>query len=348
MIKTLFFLTSISLCTASLFSQNTSIDPCDAVLNFDGINDYVSVPYAAELNTPTFSLAFWTKVTGNAGAYQSPLTNRGVSKGNLYGYAVYADPSNKWSVLIGNGGDTWYGLGGNDDVVLDKWTYVALTHNGTTGKLYIDGKLTDSVDFVYAPNLTQELRIGAGVTESPNPEFFFKGQVDKMLLWEKTLADTTIMNLMKADWKKIDWSGLVAGWDFNETQQYSPVLTDFTISANDGTLVNMDPQTDWTLADGGPLSAWCYVITSLASDKAGKDLFEVYPNPHKGQLTLHSAGNKEDFTVVVYNVLGHEVFRKAYVATEETQLSYEGEAGMYYMEVMSSTGKTSKQKLVRE
>jgi hypothetical protein len=43
--------------------------------SFDGVNDYVTVPYAAALNTAQFTLEFWSKPTGGAGTWRTPVNS---------------------------------------------------------------------------------------------------------------------------------------------------------------------------------------------------------------------------------------------------------------------------------
>lgn len=44
--------------------------------DFNGSNQYATVPYSAQLNADNFTVSFWARVDGGAGSYRSPITSR--------------------------------------------------------------------------------------------------------------------------------------------------------------------------------------------------------------------------------------------------------------------------------
>ncbi|HAJ60969.1 MAG TPA: hypothetical protein DCP31_18315, partial [Cyanobacteria bacterium UBA8543] len=143
------------------------------VMKFDGVNDCVEVPYSASLNPSQFTVSCWVKVEGGQGSHRSPLTSRSSDSG-LKGYVIYATPENKWEMFVGNG-STWQKLTG-PNVVLNTWTHLTGTYDGSTLTLYINGSVAGTLKTSYAPNAGRPLRIGAGATEG-SPQFCFPGQI---------------------------------------------------------------------------------------------------------------------------------------------------------------------------
>lgn len=202
-----------------------------SVASFDGSNDYIEVPYKKELNPAQFTLSCWAKVEGGQGQWRSPVTCR-TAKGSsaLGGYLLYAGNNNKWQFWTGNGG--WVGLHGAD-VVLNTWTHVAATYDGSTMKLYINGQLSGTpVPSKILINTQYPLRIGAGITEG-NPGFFFNGKITEVRLWDRARSPEEIQASMHQRLRG-DEEGLVAYWPLN--QESGTSAEDQTGKGNPGTL----------------------------------------------------------------------------------------------------------------
>ena len=126
-------------------------------LSFDGSNDKVDVPYAAELNPNQFSFALWVKPNGGT-YYRSPLMCRNDPPQS--GYNLYETPDNDWSFWIGDGTD----VGSNSPVAL-------------------------------LPNPTSLLRIGAGGTPGSGGDLFFPGLIDDVRLYDAAIDAAAVQAL---------------------------------------------------------------------------------------------------------------------------------------------------------
>lgn len=151
---------------------------------FDGIDDKIDILYDAILNPVIFTAEVRVKVTGGAGTFRSPLTSREASPKK--GYTIYASETNNWQLLFSNGTTSWRELNG-PAVVLDKWTNVSISYDGTTMSLYVNGDLVDSAISSYSPNTQFPTRIGAGATEGSG-QFFFNGCIDHVKIYSRALA----------------------------------------------------------------------------------------------------------------------------------------------------------------
>ncbi|MDM8536732.1 FG-GAP-like repeat-containing protein [Desulfobacterales bacterium HSG17] len=230
-------------------------DPCsvsvvaDSALNFDGTDDYVEIPYSAEINPSVFSVEAWAKVTGTTGDFQSVITSR--NDAPSIGYIFYIDPANKWQLWIGNGIGTagWEKLVG-PDIVLNKWTHLAAAYDGTTISFYVNGVNAGSKAAGFSANTSKPLRIGAGSTEGA-PQLFYNGQIDEVRVWNKLLTQTEILS-SRCNTLAGNETGLTAYWRFDHDT--GTTLMDHTANANDGILMNSSANTP--AADGtteGPI-----------------------------------------------------------------------------------------------
>lgn len=149
---------------------------------FDGLDDKVVIPYNANLNTSVFTSLIWTRVTGNKGSYRSQISNR---DGIGNGYVLYANNVDQWSCWIYSGvGATSYGT---TPVNHDTWTLVAIQHDGTNAKMYINGIYDSGGVMAYSPQGTANLSIGAGANEGAG-DYWDKGAIGEVLIFNRVLS----------------------------------------------------------------------------------------------------------------------------------------------------------------
>ncbi|AHJ31470.1 LamG domain-containing protein [Nodularia spumigena CS-584] len=155
------------------------------VMQFDGFNDYVEVPYEPALNPSQFTVSLWAKITGEEGAGRSLLTSSDADEKG--GYSIQANSRNKWELTVGDG--NWSTIIG-PDVVSNIWTHIAGTYDGNMLRLYVDGVLCGTLETAYTPNGSCPLRIAAAGSGG-SPASFFPGQMAEFRIWDvaRTQAD---------------------------------------------------------------------------------------------------------------------------------------------------------------
>jgi len=236
-----------NLSSASINSVNVVTD---YALNFDGINDYVSIPDDPFGNNNTFTIQVWVKPeAANDGAF--------------HGFVGLQDGKRKPSLWVSTGGDLHYdsykgtvrysGIisdGNNRFFTEGEWVYVGWTNDGSNYKFYKNGNLVateTAPDTFHAPD-SQGYQIG-------KVDNYFKGQIDEVAIWDVALSSTDITALYNsgnglkasANSGNYDNSGdLVGYWKFNEGN--GSTLTDNTSNSNNGSLTNMDPSSDWEMS----------------------------------------------------------------------------------------------------
>ena len=196
---------------------------------FDGSNDYVNVPYSADLNSDNFTVSFWARVSGGDGTYRAAINSRGQSGTERYGFTIYAASANRWEFWTGNvlGGPTWHELHG-PAVTNNTWTHVSVsfeqtgTGTGTillgTKKIYVNGtEVASAANVPYRPMrsaVTNPLTIGAGGTNGDS--FRFTGNVDEARYYSQVLTAAQIQSVMNATHPCVSNPTPIAEWRMDE------------------------------------------------------------------------------------------------------------------------------------
>jgi len=160
-----------------------------AAANFDG-NDTLEIPYNAALNTPSFTVAAWVKVSGGSG-HRAVWTSRDLIKGHM----LYVNPDNVWNFTVGNGVE-WVSLSGAP-ATTGVWTHVAGVYDAIsqTMRLYVNGQLAgNQTGVAFVPNTARPFRVGAGATEGA-PQFHFNGLIDEVSVYARALSADEIRAL---------------------------------------------------------------------------------------------------------------------------------------------------------
>lgn len=167
---------------ASVVSQRSG-----RVLNFDGVNDFMSIPDSNQLDvTGPVGLAIWVRGTSTA---NKVLTEKG---------------ANKTLVLQPNGANDFYYLDGfagpaivsglNTLIFNGSWHNITATFNGATRSLYVDGVLRHTSAMSVPAANADEFVIGARSDGS----VAWQGQVDGVLVYSRALSPQEIINNFNA------------------------------------------------------------------------------------------------------------------------------------------------------
>ena len=164
-------------------------------LDFDGSDDYVEIPYSADLNPALFTIEAWVKVEGGSGTFRSPITSREVfsAGADSRGYILYAGSDDQWQFWTGSGGAAW-GQVNSNVAVTSEWTHVAGSYDGSTLRIYVNGELANSAAGSYSANPVQPLRIGVGGGDVSLGmlDFYFNGKIDDVRIWSDERTEEEI------------------------------------------------------------------------------------------------------------------------------------------------------------
>jgi PKD repeat protein len=168
-------------------------------LEFDGTDDYVEIPDSSSLDTGTmFSIEAWFKT--NDVNKVDPGTGSETQTIVMYGWDPADGKNNVLHIMDGKLYFAIRGFGtglddlvGTTQIVNNRWYHTALTYDGTTAKLYLNGELEDSQ---YAQmNLDADSRVLIGRYQNPafyNINFHFDGNIDEVAIWPRSLSGPEI------------------------------------------------------------------------------------------------------------------------------------------------------------
>ena len=149
-------------------------------ISFDGLGDYVSVPYVG--NLPQGSVAFWLKSSGSTGNTQLFFEGDGTSQ--------YSSPG-----FEGDSANFYFFL--NEDVYVipttytqGMWTHFAGTWDGSTCKLYKNGALVSSLSCLAGENGITNFYIGGR-----GSSYTTYGLMDELKVYNRALSLSEVQSL---------------------------------------------------------------------------------------------------------------------------------------------------------
>jgi hypothetical protein len=151
---------------------------------------FLQVPWHPDLNPAVFTVECWARVTGGTNTFRAAVSNRSDQNGQSCGFVLYAGGNNRWQFLTGSGSTgTWEPVESPANLVLNTWTHVVATFDGTTKRLYLNGtEVASRASTAFNRNTTQGMRIGAGVNESTTAGFPFQGSLDEVAIYPSALT----------------------------------------------------------------------------------------------------------------------------------------------------------------
>lgn len=153
-------------------------------LSFGGVTGNVKVVNAARLNpVNAITMMAWAKTNENK-------TAKIFEKGDWDGHGVGQDKWNGWfaSIRLDNGTSQTVSWGGGVPI-FNEWYHLAMTYDGTTLKMYVNGQLRDSRSI--AGKLVVNSR-DISVGSDNNAQKFFNGSIDEVKMFDKALSQTEI------------------------------------------------------------------------------------------------------------------------------------------------------------
>ena len=223
-------------------------------LALNGANQYVTFGTATNLDAATFTLELWfnwtgggaTASTGSGGVSAIPLIAKargeydGDDRDGNYILGIRASDSVLIADFEEGAGGTSLGLNhpvtGTTAVTPNVWHHAAVTYDGSTWNLYLDGRLDRTLAVGQPPqfNSIQHAALGSALDSSGVPQGYFHGILDEARIWDYARTGLQISNNMTV-MIPVE-GGLLGRWALDETS--GTVAHDSAGRAIDGTLVN--------------------------------------------------------------------------------------------------------------
>ena len=316
-------------------------------LNFDGVNDHILLSAATINNLPQGSIGAWIRPTA------AVLDNQTIC-------AKQSDFENSYAIFS-IGGDTaangklFYkskngaSIVSTSSIVANQWTHVAVTFTGTQAQIYLNGVLdaTASGDFSL-PNDTSVTATSIGAWLGNGNGQYFTGDIDEFRVWNVTLSQTDIQNLMNCEAQS--QPELVAYYKFNQGNDNAinssiTSLTDSSGNNYTGTLTSFaltGSTSNWKVSSPVTIGNVCTVLNTIGFDINSN--FKVYPNPSTGIFTI---ALKEEASVEIYDLLGKVIYTNKVNAGESKIDISNYQSGIYLLNVKTENGSTT-QKVMKE
>jgi hypothetical protein len=177
-------------------------------LEFNGTSDYVEVPDSDELNiTQNLTWATWFKPSitidpSNASAY------RLMSKNNAYFFLFNYEQIGNLGFLIKDGGTNYFVHSQTNEWKKEEWYHVVGTYDGKVLKIYINGKLEGEKEHKGSIDASP-LTMWIGADDLPH---YFPGAIDETQVYNRTLSDAEVKNLMNSSAAVEPHAKLTTSW----------------------------------------------------------------------------------------------------------------------------------------
>ena len=195
-------------------------------LDFDGTDDYVTLPNSINMGTSDFTISIRFKTDDVGSGRQQVIQQTGGNANRV--------------IAINNGGVIASQLGSTSSesgftASANTWYHVVLVHDDSenTLKWYVDGTAKNTNTSVNIGSNTGQFKLG---TNSGSSDKWFDGQMDELRIWNDARTAAEIKEYMHKEVAS-DASGLVAYYKMSNGSGTS--LTDNSSNSNTGTLTNM-------------------------------------------------------------------------------------------------------------
>ena len=204
-----------------------------STLDFDGVDDNVTFRNSFNL-TSNFSIELWVKSETQNSNLQTIFSKREA-------YSL----TNGYDIRLTNGFISFNWNNGQSLVSphplnLNQWHHVAVTFNGSTYKLYIDGIEMNSTAGIAPISNNRDCLAGA-MDQNTNPPFkpvnYFDGGMDELRIWNVALTEEQIRHMMNQevednagtihgstvplDVSGLNWSNLIGYYQMNQSSDIS-------------------------------------------------------------------------------------------------------------------------------
>ncbi len=254
-----------------------------AALNFDGVDDYVSVTRLS-MGDAGRSIQAWIKTTStdSVSAYPGSAalsiigdntntvgTGFGITGGKLKYLHLDSDFS------------TWHSVIGVTSVNDGNWHHVTVTHDASNGivKLYVDGVLDATASNIYDQgNSTYSSynAIGASYLDGIGYGDFFQGSIDEVRIWNRVLSCDEVFQQRNCELVGNE-SGMQEYYQFNDGLASADntainITPDLAGGDNNGTPMNFalnGASSNWITPGGVTSGVACGTVTNPEIDVLG-------------------------------------------------------------------------------
>lgn len=180
----------------------------NAALTLNGTDQRLNAPFVLDPSAGSFSAACWVRLDQTSTVQQILQQNGGVG----------------WMFINAGRFGTRLGpasLTTTVDLSAETWHHLALTYDGATLRLYVDGQLNISSTRSMGTSVTGSMLIG-----SRSSDRYFDGSMADLTIWPTNLSDAQIAELYTARTRQIGWETWTPGSSGTNLKQVTAVTYD--------------------------------------------------------------------------------------------------------------------------
>ncbi len=335
-INTLLITTGLIICF-----NNESIGQTTG-LQFDGVNDYVSIQHNSAYDIGYGNFTIEATVTLNpvqtATNYPALLSTR--SSGDNSGFLLFFFNG---ELSLQTDGQN-HSSTPNGDIRDGQCHHVAVVRSATNLlSWYIDGQLTTTnPDANYDISTSGPMIIGNDFFSGNISAGAFKGMIQEVRVWNVARTQAELQSAMNLSVGSNE-TGLIANWRLNDGS--GQVAVDNSLTNNPGSLgstISTDVN-DPVFSNGCPVTG----ILELEENVSDKDTYIIYPNPLTSNAILQFNEPVVDAEVMIYDILGKVMMNKKVTGNTVEIEKGEMASGTYFVRV-TIEGAESIQKIIIE
>gem|GEM_PF-2133992 len=214
-------------------------------LQFNGTNNYVTVPHNAAFNAYPLTITAWVKTSRTAATLDGIVSS--YFPGSLDGYSLFVYQGHVRAWFFHNGANyIWNpsqdqeGIDGGP-IADGRWHHIALVVGPGGGSISVDGTLRQNLAWTGSPGPPTTNSLPVLIGRFSNISIYTNGvvgQIDEVTLWNRALGGAEL-NYLKHRSIPTNADGLLGYWKFD--QGSGSTATDSTTDHFNGSLVN-NPQ----------------------------------------------------------------------------------------------------------
>jgi len=192
--------------------QGTGFIP-GAALNFDGIDDHVSVPSLASNYPSTLTIEAWVKPETISASTYHAFVGWGKNGANT-DVALFRTANAAGNFQFGQfNGSTFSAVSSSSTLALNQWQHVAVVKEGSSIKLYLNGTLDATGTLSNTVSGLNTFAIGAAIRAGL--QYQFDGGLDEVRIWNVARSCEEIKQHHNCELTGNE-SGLVSYYKFNQ------------------------------------------------------------------------------------------------------------------------------------
>jgi len=179
--------------------------------DFNGSSDYVKINSAIVTNPSSLTISSWFKKESGGATYECVLHHASANTIGSSSYWMGVDNSDYLTATIGaTTGVGWAAGKTTTKATYGEWYLLTATWDGSVVKVYINGEYNKEYNLNSYTSFTTSTRIGGSSDGGASYNYFFKGKIDEVGIWNRALSPTEITKLYN--------SGKGLNYPFTSTQ----------------------------------------------------------------------------------------------------------------------------------